>query len=238
VEIVQHVEYVPFGEVFIEERNNKWNTSYLFNAKELDEETGLYYYGTRYYDARVSIFISPDPLQEKYPNKTTYHYCSNNPINAIDHDGRDVVYINHTGTEVHRIKNDKVFETYIQSTTNAGNPSQNTTGWVSVPMPNIIQTRTQSGEIVSGAEYQANDYLIAARTGYFNQAKNAGTLELYTQGGNAAPQEFVKSIPDLDPTLVKAMTIQESHGGVTGITDIMQVNNGGDLGEQEKQNTE
>jgi hypothetical protein len=25
-EIVQHVEYVPFGEVFIEERNNTWNT--------------------------------------------------------------------------------------------------------------------------------------------------------------------------------------------------------------------
>jgi hypothetical protein len=44
-EIVQYVEYVPFGEVFIEERNNRWNTPYLFNAKELDEETWLYYYG-------------------------------------------------------------------------------------------------------------------------------------------------------------------------------------------------
>ena len=34
-EVVQHIEYVPFGEVFIEERNNIWNTPYLFNAKEL-----------------------------------------------------------------------------------------------------------------------------------------------------------------------------------------------------------
>ena len=33
-EIVQHVEYVPFGEVFIEERNNSWNTPYLFNGME------------------------------------------------------------------------------------------------------------------------------------------------------------------------------------------------------------
>ena len=48
-EVVQHIEYVPFGEVFIEERNNVWNTPYLFNAKEYDEETGLYYYGARYY---------------------------------------------------------------------------------------------------------------------------------------------------------------------------------------------
>lgn len=44
----QHIEYVPFGEVFIEERNNIWNTPYLFNAKEFDEETGMYYYGARY----------------------------------------------------------------------------------------------------------------------------------------------------------------------------------------------
>ncbi len=46
-EVVQHIEYVPFGEVFIEERNNVWNTPYLFNAKEFDEETGMYYYGAR-----------------------------------------------------------------------------------------------------------------------------------------------------------------------------------------------
>ena len=36
-----------YGEVFIEERNGTWNTPYLFNGKELDEETGLYYYGAR-----------------------------------------------------------------------------------------------------------------------------------------------------------------------------------------------
>ena len=40
-EVMQHIEYVPFGEVFIEERNNTWNTPYLFNAKEFDEETGM-----------------------------------------------------------------------------------------------------------------------------------------------------------------------------------------------------
>ena len=47
-EVVQHIEYVPFGEVFVEERNNIWNTPYLFNAKEFHEETGLYYYESWY----------------------------------------------------------------------------------------------------------------------------------------------------------------------------------------------
>ena len=61
-EVVQHIEYVPFGEVFIEERNNTWNTPYLFNAKELDEETGMYYYGARYYDPRLSLRMNVDPI--------------------------------------------------------------------------------------------------------------------------------------------------------------------------------
>ena len=87
-EVVQHIEYVPFGEVFIEERNNIWDTPYLFNAKEFDEETGLYYYGARYYEPRVSLWISTDPMQEKTSNITTYAYCINNPVAYIDHDGK------------------------------------------------------------------------------------------------------------------------------------------------------
>ncbi|GHV15304.1 hypothetical protein FACS1894169_06270 [Bacteroidia bacterium] len=88
-ETVQHIEYVPFGEVFIEERNNTWNTPYLFNAKELDEETGLYYYGARYYDPRISLWLSADPLQEKYPNISTYAYTFQNPVRYTDPTGMD-----------------------------------------------------------------------------------------------------------------------------------------------------
>ena len=92
--VVQHVEYVPFGEVFIEERNNKWNTPYLFNAKELDEETGLYYYGARYYDPRVSVWLGADPMQEKYPNISSYAYCHNSPLIYVDPDGQFPILIN------------------------------------------------------------------------------------------------------------------------------------------------
>ncbi len=88
-EVVQHIEYVPFGEVFIEERNNVWNTPYLFNAKELDEETGLYYYGVRYYDPRLSLWLSTDPMQEKYEALSSYAYCAGNPIRLIDPNGME-----------------------------------------------------------------------------------------------------------------------------------------------------
>jgi len=89
-EVSQHIEYVPFGEVFIEERNNTWNTPYLFNAKEFDEETGMYYYGARYYEPRLSLWMSTDPAQEKYSNISTYCYVSNNPIKYIDIVGLEI----------------------------------------------------------------------------------------------------------------------------------------------------
>ena len=92
----QHIEYVPFGEVFIEERNNTWNTPYLFNAKEFDEETGMYYYGARYYEPRLSLWMSVDPLEEKYYNSSSYAYCNNNPIRFIDPDGRKLLFASGT----------------------------------------------------------------------------------------------------------------------------------------------
>ncbi len=106
-EVVQHVEYVPFGEVFIEERNNTWNTPYLFNSKELDEETGLYYYGARYYNPRMSHWLSVDPpifdeyLEQKKEegegqnrgvyepiNLNVYNYTKQNPVKLVDPDGK------------------------------------------------------------------------------------------------------------------------------------------------------
>ena len=92
-EVVQHIEYVPFGEVFIEERNNVWNTPYLFNAKEFDEETGLYYYGARYYDSRLGMWLSTDEERESMPFSSPYAYCFNNPLNSVDPDGNSPISI-------------------------------------------------------------------------------------------------------------------------------------------------
>ena len=86
-EIAQHIEYVPFGGVFLEERNNKWNSPYLFNGKGRDEETGLSYYGARYYNPRVSPWISVDPLAEEMPSWSPYNYVFNNPLKYTDPTG-------------------------------------------------------------------------------------------------------------------------------------------------------
>ena len=68
-----------------------YNSPFKFNGKELDEETGLYYYGARYYDPKVSFWLSVDPLAEKFPNISPYVYCNNNPILLTDTDGKEPV---------------------------------------------------------------------------------------------------------------------------------------------------
>ncbi|NDP28846.1 MAG: RHS repeat-associated core domain-containing protein, partial [Flavobacterium sp.] len=80
-------------ETFLEEHSNTDATPYLFNGKELDEETGLYYYGARYYDPKVSIWASVDPLAEKMPYSSPYSYCLGNPIGMVDVDGLYPIYI-------------------------------------------------------------------------------------------------------------------------------------------------
>ncbi|MFV0291573.1 MAG: RHS repeat-associated core domain-containing protein [Mangrovibacterium sp.] len=123
-EVVQHVEYVPFGEVFIEERNNTWNTPFLFNGKELDEETGLYYYGARYYNPRVSLWYGVDPLAEKRSNMSPYNYCSWNPIVKIDPNGMDEWELDKKGNITNRIENKKHDSFHIMD--NEGNRTVST----------------------------------------------------------------------------------------------------------------
>ncbi|MCE4065085.1 hypothetical protein LXM63_08255 [Chryseobacterium gleum] len=88
-EVTQNIEYFPSGEVFVENHNKASNNSpYKFNAKELDGETGYYYYGARYYNPRVSLWLNVDPLAEKFPSWSPYAYAFNNPVRFIDPDGK------------------------------------------------------------------------------------------------------------------------------------------------------
>ncbi|WP_410877601.1 RHS repeat-associated core domain-containing protein [Myroides sp. DW712] len=80
--------YLPFGELMVEHNNSNYDNVYKFNGKEIDPQTGYYYYGARYYDPTMSIFLSVDPLAEKMPNYNPYVYTLNNPINYTDPDGR------------------------------------------------------------------------------------------------------------------------------------------------------
>ena len=114
----QRIEYTPYGETWIERTDNKGLAylPYKFTAKELDPETGLYYFGARYLDSKYSTWISTDPALGDYIpqapindearkhnqnlpgmggifnhiNCNLYAYGANNPVRYIDPDGKFV----------------------------------------------------------------------------------------------------------------------------------------------------
>ena len=229
IEEVNH--YYPFG-ALMGDRCGVSRNKYKYTGKELDTMYGwnMQDHEARWYDPVVGRWMVTDPLQEKYAGFSTYCYAINNPLNILDSNGTDIVYVNLEGQEAYRIKNESIYKTYIQTSRSSTSPLEGNLGWKEVPMPKIIQTKPSSNENVSSEKYQKNDYLIAARTGYFNQAKNNGKLKMYSEGGNKIPSEEIRKIPDLDPTLVKAICIQESNAALTN-SDIMTSNNPKDWGD-------
>ena len=110
--LYEHIQYFPFGETWVQQAHNTERTPYQYTSKELDEETGLYYYGARYYDPRTSVWQSADPVLGKYlptgnreqdarlpglggvfttPNLGLYTYTHQNPVRLIDPDGREAI---------------------------------------------------------------------------------------------------------------------------------------------------
>ena len=63
---------------------------HAFSSKERDTETGLSYFGARYYSSELSIWLSVDPMSGKYPSLSPYVYCADNPVKLVDPNGEDV----------------------------------------------------------------------------------------------------------------------------------------------------
>ena len=104
--ISQSVTYIPYGEIFVEERNGAWNSPYLFNSKELDEETGLYYYGARYLNPTSGMWLSVDPLWEKNIDASPYSYCHGNPVMKVDVMGLDDSFYCEDGSKIGSVKSE------------------------------------------------------------------------------------------------------------------------------------
>src|SRR6185312_4976457 len=99
-----HLEYFPSGEIWVDEHSDTLNLPFLFSGKEIDDETGLSYFGARYYEPRQEQWISADPVLDdmldterlESPDLSenafvlpgnVYGYASNRPTSMVDPDG-------------------------------------------------------------------------------------------------------------------------------------------------------
>ena len=85
--IVQSLVYLPFGETMLDEASISPAMPYKFSGKEQDTETGMSYFGARYYDPMMAMWMGVDPMTEEQPGMSGYVYCGENPILLKDEDG-------------------------------------------------------------------------------------------------------------------------------------------------------
>ena len=85
-DVNQHLQYLPFGESFIDQQTNH-NIRYTFSTKEKDSETNYSYFGARYYNSDISVWLSVDPMSDARPGLSPYNYCQWNPLVRIDMNG-------------------------------------------------------------------------------------------------------------------------------------------------------
>ena len=81
--------YYPFGGLFGESTGGT-SQRFKYNGKEFDRTHGVdwYDYGARHMPPDAGRFTTIDPMAEKYYNISPYAYCTDNPINAIDAEGK------------------------------------------------------------------------------------------------------------------------------------------------------
>lgn len=84
--VVDHRDYDAFGNV-VSETNPARSTRYGFTGRELDAETGDYFYRARYYDPETGRFISTDPIGFESGDTNLYRYVENDPIRNRDPSG-------------------------------------------------------------------------------------------------------------------------------------------------------
>ena len=101
---MQFACYLPYGEALADEHTLTDPQPYKFSGKELDSETGLYYFGARYYNPRFGTWYGVDALAEKYPGFSPYLYCFDKPLNFIDPDGLDGIRVIDTKNKTITIK--------------------------------------------------------------------------------------------------------------------------------------
>ena len=62
---IQYIHYLPYGEILANQMISGYDERFKFITKELDTESGYYYYGARYLMSELGDFLSPDPLTNK-----------------------------------------------------------------------------------------------------------------------------------------------------------------------------
>ena len=101
--VVWSRDYYPYGDEKGSGIGSDDANEYKFTGKEWDNESKFFYYWHRYYDPEIGRFVQVDPMWSESINLSSYHYCNNNPLIAIDPDGLST-FVNSSYEVIQNIK--------------------------------------------------------------------------------------------------------------------------------------
>jgi RHS repeat-associated protein len=122
--LIELIEYDPYGKpYFLKPTGNPENpysiqnestigNSYLFQGREYDSETGLYYFRARYYDPELGRFLQPDP-KGYIDSMNLYQAFNLNPINFLDPFGNIIIVSQELKELLDRETGESIYETAI-----------------------------------------------------------------------------------------------------------------------------
>lgn len=197
--------YYPLGGIYADKGKNEALQKYKYNGKELDRMHGLnfYDYSARQYDPILGMFTQIDPLCEKYYNFHPYAYCLNNPVIAVDLDGKST-WVIYQGNDQYQVvggniydKDRNIYSGYFNnqhvfvpqlsigissSITSFYNSDSNGGGW---QKGSIININDRSGDlflsnIIGKNPPMFDDYMLNARNNHpYDFKVTNGTGEIY-----------------------------------------------------------
>ena len=151
---------------------NSDTTSSPFTRKERDEETGYGYFGARYMDHELmTMWLSVDPMADKYPSISPYAYCAWNPVKLVDPDGRDW-YQSEDGSAVcWRKGNDAEFERDGQKYHNIGSEHDHHNGNMTI---HYNQNEAESIYFSTSANFNPQSRADNCKDAAYSMAQSTG----------------------------------------------------------------
>ena len=157
---VQHLHYLPWGEDFINQKLSGFDgVRFTFSAKERDSETGLSYFGSRYYSSDLSIWLSVDPMSDKYPSLSPYTYCADNPVKLVDPNGEEVC----DGGDPSSKRLRRFYDYFDKK--------------IRAPLMKMVEDGANDDDLEAAADYLCNKYQKRLLKGYNRAVNGMGRIE-------------------------------------------------------------
>ena len=203
------------------------NWSYTFSAKERDPETSLSYFGSRYYSSDLSIWLSVDPMSNKYPSLSPYVYCADNPVRVVDPDGEKIW--------IHDEEGGSAANAYYQelvkwASTENINLSLGTDGYLNASFAGEYSELSEDAQNFLHAVYNPNITvdIMATSNDYGDNgyAFFCGTYKKVVYGYNTEKQEVAYSYQVVNPNDLRQFDEYHQKPGQTSLHELMESYNG------------